>query len=296
MRVFFLSLIIVAAISVVPAQTREAAIEKFKTLDKPQKDASLEQTILAPAKEDIELAAREGAGVFRILPRETYDKGIFTIRGGGAFYSFYFNIPDYGYGVDLGLEMDRLRVGFAGPNHGLIKDLGEYPLNAVESDAVVPLLIDYQTKTDLESAYREAEALYNGVKIGNVNFTKQVPVAVGHTFVIRSINYGYSDLLAVFKVARKDVDGSLIIFWKLVKQFDTPDFDKPEKRKQISDLELLAATRGSLNRDIFAGIKADVTGGVTTLRGSVAKKDLPYAVQLANQVGAVKVINLLAIK
>ncbi len=295
MRIFFLSLIIVAAISVAPAQTREAAIEKFKTLDQPQKDASLEQMILAPAKEDIELAAREGAGVFRILPRETYDKGIFTIRGGGAFYSFYFNIPDYGYSSDLGLERDRLWVGFAGANHGLIKDLGEFPLNAVESNAVVPLLIDYQTKTDLESAYREAGALYGGVKIGDANFTKQVPVMVGHTFIIRSINYRYSDLLAAFKITRKDADGSLIIFWKLVKQFDTPAFDKPEK-KQISDPEILAATRRSLDRDIFSGIKAEVTGSVTTLRGSIAKKDLPYAVQLANQAGAVKVINLLAIK
>ena len=37
----------------------------------------------------------------------TIIKDYFSTRGGGAYYSFYLKIPDYGYGSDIMLERDR---------------------------------------------------------------------------------------------------------------------------------------------------------------------------------------------
>jgi hypothetical protein len=299
MRIFCLLLMIFVVFSAAPAQTREAAIETFNSLkQQPLTDASLEQAILAPAKEDLEAAARDGLNVFRILPREKYDRGIFTIRGGGSYYSFYFRIPDYGNSVDLGLEKDYFGVGFAGANHGFIKDLDEFSIDSVESNEAVPVLADYAIKKDIGSIYAEYQALHKGLDIQGISFRRKVPVVVGHTYIIRSVNYMYSDLLAAFKVHRKDTDGSLVIFWKLLRQFDTPLMDNQRREPlNVSDAQILEKTNNWFKQqNIFSGVRANVSGRVTTLTGTVAKKDLAYAVQLANSAGALKVVNALAVK
>lgn len=39
---------------------------------------------------------------------------------------------------------------------------------------------------------------------------------------LRSINFREADTLVALKVYRKDADGSLIIFWKTIKNFEKP--------------------------------------------------------------------------
>lgn len=295
MRYVFILVLLGGLFSGASAQDRQEAIEKFNDLKNQAK--ILEQKILLPDKKDSEIAARENVGVFRILPRETYDTGLFTTRGGGAYYSFYFKIPDYGHGSDIELSQNNFSVGFAGANFGFITDLGDVSLsNSDELRRSANYLLAYKSPTDLAKARVEQQRVgRDGFQIDGVNYRNRIPAVVGHTYAVRSINYEFSDVLAAFNVYRKDADGSLIIFWKLIEQFETPTL-KGSRKTQSSDEKILSQIKSWARPDMFPDIQGEVSGGVVTLRGKIAKNKLAYAVQLANDAGAVKVINLLTIE
>ena len=56
-----------------------------------------------------------------------------------------------------------------------------------------------------------------------------MPIEAGATYVLRSINYSYSDVLVAFKIVRQDIDGSLIIAWKLLNKFPKPACRKQQR-------------------------------------------------------------------
>lgn len=291
MRFFKPSLLLFALSISITAQSRQQAIEKFNDL-KSQAEIQ-EKRILSPDREDVEKARQENVNIFRILPRETYDKGLFTTRGGGAYYSFYFKIPDFGYGSDISLEQNNLSVS----NYGLLADLGEISLNEITKESPsANSIINYQKVKDTNSVYQDFETLhYQELKTNETIFKARLPVTVGHTYLVRSINADYYDILVAFKVQRKDSDGSLVIFWKPIEQFETPHRSTSEKT-QSSDMEILKRTKGWIGSDKFSNVQAEVNNGVVSLRGTVSKENLAYAVQLANSYGATKVINLLTVK
>jgi hypothetical protein len=70
----------------------------------------------------------------------------------------------------------------------------------------------------------------SGFQIGESKYKNRLPPVVDQTYALRSINYGTSDILVAFRVARKnETDGSLIIVWKELKRFP-----KPELKREIN--------------------------------------------------------------
>jgi hypothetical protein len=293
MKPVFAVIIFVLLTSTTFAQSRSEALDKFNGLK--QTVAALERIVLAPDKEDIEAAAKENVNVFRILPRETYDNSFSSIRGGGAYYSFYFRIPDYGYGSDIGLEQDYLSTRVSGGN-GLMADLGEVPLREITlGNKAVHNLMNYQNVRYADSG-RDTSLLGTvGLKLDQTTFKYRLEPIVGHTYLVRSMSYGYYDVLVAFRLYRKDTDGSFVIFWKMLEQFDTPSRDNAA-RVRVADTEILNRTKDLRSRDLFSGVHVDVNEGVATLRGTIAGKNLPYLVQLVNSAGAAKVVNSLDLK
>src|SRR5215468_6056665 len=107
-----------------------------------------EKLYLAPSKEDLEAFAKfleqPDTGLIRLLPREKYD-GKFSIRGGGAYYSFTRLAHEYGYSSDIELQYGKFSVGFAGYNFGLFIPLGDLPLEAVTlENPGVKAMAEYQ--------------------------------------------------------------------------------------------------------------------------------------------------------
>ncbi len=276
MRIFVIIFFLLVSLSAVLAQNRGQAVEEFNNLRK--QGENYEKIILSLTKEDIEKAGQENASVFRILPRETYDKGLFITKGGGAFYSFYYKIPDYGQGSDIMLEQDR----FSTSDVGLMIDLGEVPLNDITKESQsADGLINYQSVKNTNSVYQDFLMFrYEGLKNKGGFFTSWLPALTGHTYVIRSMREDFYDVLIAFKVQRKDTDGSLVIFWKLLEQFDTPKREDSQKAK-LTDAEILKNTQGWLRSEYFSGVRAEVNNSVTSLRGTIAKDKLAYAIQLA---------------
>ena len=216
-----ISIILLFFVSSIVAQelTREQNLQKIDELNNQIK--TLENDVISPSAKDLKQAQKDGFSVFRIMPREKYDHKL-TINGGGAYYSFARKASDYGQGSDIELSQDNLSVGFAGANYGFIYDLGETSLADVSNDSVgVNFLINYKPPTN-EPEIRVEQHKAHEYETDGILFKRRVPNIVGHTYILRSINFHRSDILVAFKVHRKDTDGSLIIFWKLIKNFEKP--------------------------------------------------------------------------
>jgi len=199
--------------------TQEQKLEKINLL-RSQIDI-FEKNILLPTENDVKEAEKQGFSVFRIMPRETYDNKL-TIRGGGAYYSFTRKTHEYGYGSDIELQQGNLSVGFAGADYGFINDLGAIPLADVTKETNAAIFLAGYKPPTIESEVRSEQKKARNYEAEGITYKENVPAIVGNTYIFRSINFGNSDVLVALRIHRKDTDGSLIIFWKMIENFEKP--------------------------------------------------------------------------
>ena|SRR5437870_4179190 len=191
--------------------------------------AALEKKFLAPSQEDraiyAEFLAQPDTGLIRLLPRETFDRDDkVTIRGGGAYYSFALLTHAYGRGSDIELQLNRLSVGFAGFDYGLLAKAGNGPLDEVTFEhPSVRALAKYKAATTESDARLEHRRFGAGASIDGITIGSYLPVEINSNYVLRSINYSDSDVLVALRVIGKDEDGSVAILWKLLKRFPKPE-------------------------------------------------------------------------
>lgn len=227
MRIVLLSFFIAVLFSTIPAQTHQQALEEFAKLkqkieDIKKESAEIEKIILQPDKTDLTAAAQENVNVFRILPREKYDNNGFKVRGGGAYYSFSNQSHSYDSTPQISLEQNYLQVGFYGASYGFLTDLGEIQLAKIDTKTKgVNLLANYQPPLEETKARMEKDKAKNFV-VENITYKRRLPAVVGNSYVLRAISYDEADVLVAFKIYRQDADGSLIIFWKLLENFEKP--------------------------------------------------------------------------
>lgn len=224
---FIVSLSITSIIAFAQTESRDDVIKQIET--KRAELSALEKKLLAPAEEDrAALAGFLGSrdkGLIRLLPREVYDKETtLTIRGGGSYYSFVNLTHAYGRGSDIALEQGFLSVGFAGANYGMLINLGDVPLEEINTEhPSVQFLSAYNTVLEEPQARVEQRRFSSGTKVDGLMYSRRVRAQVKATYVVRSINYSDSDVLVAFRVIRKDTDGSLIIAWKMLQEYPIPD-------------------------------------------------------------------------
>ena len=233
MKKIFSATLFVAFVIIIPfnalgqSDSRDEVLKQIQA--KRAELATLEKKFLSPSDED-KAAYREyldhrDRGLIRLLPRESYDKeSIMTVRGGGAYYSFTRLTHAYGYGSDLSLEQGFLQVGFAGADYGMLLNIGDVPLEDISVEhPKVKFLSEYVAVLEEPQARVEQRRFGAGTIIDGVNYSRRVRAQVKNTYVVRSVNYSESDVLVAFRIIRKDDDGSLIIAWKMLKEFPIPD-------------------------------------------------------------------------
>jgi len=194
----------------------------------------LEQKVLAVADSDREKSAsflsQPQTGIIRLMPRETYDgnaKRALAIRGGGAYYSFGRKTHEYGYGSDIELQREHLSVGFAGADYGLLLNLGDISLEQVANDHVATrALLDYTPPVREAEVRAEHRKLWQGIELSGFTFKSSIPAKVGDTYLLRSISIDESDTVVVFRIVRKDTDGSIILIYKVLKTFPKPKMER----------------------------------------------------------------------
>src|SRR2546423_12385573 len=212
------------------SESRENLLKQIET--KRSELSNLEKKLLAPSDEDqaafSDFLKQDNTGLIRLLPREKYDstpqKETLTIRGGGAYYSFVRLTHAYGYGSDIELAQGYLSVGFAGADYGVIAKVSNADIDEISIEHPSAFfLANYKAATEEPAARLEWKRFGSGVTIDGIVYAHRVKAEPGMTYVLRSIDYGNSDLLVAVKVVRQDTDGSLIIAWKLLKKFPKPE-------------------------------------------------------------------------
>jgi len=293
MRFTFNSLIVVLFLGLaVTAQelTRAQKMQKINELNNQIK--ILEKDLITPDAKDLKQAQMESFNAFRLMPREKYD-GKLAIRGGGAYYSFAQKTAKYGNGSDIELSQNYLSVGFAGADYGFIYDLGEMPLAAVTRETNgANFLAAYNPPTN-ESEIRIEQRKAQSYEANGILYKNRVPGVVGHTYILRSINFDRSDVLVAFKIFRKDTDGSLIVFWKNIVNFEAPRFERnqavidslqtSESKAETIDYETLNSVQNAFVQNGLFNVSVEATHKMITLRGTVPKGKMAEAMKIAQE-------------
>jgi len=211
------------------SRDRAALIKEIDGLREQLKQKELE--FLAPAPEDhtrfAEFLLQPNTGLGRLLPREKYRERL-SVREGGAYYSFTTQSNSYDSDSQIGLEQDYLNTGFAGANFGFIASIGDVPIESIGlENQSVQYLADLIVPTVEPEAREQQRRSSAGIIVGTQKYKGRVPVLVGGSYVLRSVNYGRSDVLVAFHVVRQDDDGSLILVWKKLRVFPLPDLTRP---------------------------------------------------------------------
>lgn len=174
-------------------------------------------------------------GLIRLLPREAFESETNHARkksissGGGAYYSFGNRTHAIGFGSDLGFDHNNLSVGFGGFDYGMMTSIGDTPLDQITlADIRTRQIAAYRpprTQTAAREEYRRTKST-EGMTFDGLPYHSRLPVQENSTHLLRSISYRRSDVLVAFRLVRKETDGSLIIAWKLLKQYPTPGLER----------------------------------------------------------------------
>jgi hypothetical protein len=185
----------------------------------------------------------------------------FGINGGGAYFSFYYRTHEYGRGSDIELnrrvtrpdvefygDHDKLRpdlnegvpssgtfkVGFAGADYGMMTDIGDLPLEAINlNNSGLAFLLKYRPPRPEAQARCEFRRFRAGVVDADGRlFKNELPIKTGDTYLLRSIVYDRYDVLVAIQVVRQESDGSVTFAWQLLKKFDRTDLQRVENLNQ----------------------------------------------------------------
>jgi len=223
-----LMFLIFSANASMQAQTLDRSQLQGKIIALRSELKSYEDQLLSPSPADLEAHAeflgQPQTGLIRLLPREVFDKPEkMTIRGGGAYYSFTRLKHEYGYGSDLELSRDEFSVGFAGADYGMIAVLNDASIDSVTlGHPAAQFLAAHKPPVNIADARVEYRRIGEGTIVNGVTYKSRAPVIAGKTYLLRSINYDTSDVLVCFQAIRKDEDGSWILAWRLLKEYEKP--------------------------------------------------------------------------
>jgi hypothetical protein len=289
------SLFLFVSITAAQELTREQKLQKIDELNNQIK--TLENDVISPSAKDLKQAQKDGFSVFRIMPREKYDRKL-TISGGGAYFSFARKTSEYGQGSDIELSQGYLSVGFAGADYGFIYDLGETSLADVSDDSGgVTFLINYKPPTN-EPVIRIEQRKDHEYESDGILYKRRLPGIVGHTYILRSILFDRYDVLVALKIHRKDTDGSLVIFWKLIKNFEMPKLERSKivvnAGETTVDSETANAVQKALIEKSLFNVSVEANNKEVILRGIIPKGKMADAVRIRQETAKRRVRNELA--
>jgi hypothetical protein len=222
----------------------DADVDRAKVLDElvelRKKMIPLEHNLIAPAKEDLDsyshFLKEQNTGLARLFPQNNSgnEKQPLLLSGGGSYYQFKDRTNEYGYNnrdSDIRYSTTNqptFSVGFAGVNFGFFAQLGKTDIRQInETNPSVSFALSYPTMNGQDEPAWRAEQTkwaYTGVVINDgVLFKGTTEAIVGMSYVVRSVKESDYDIVAIFQVIRRDpTDGSLVIAWKILKEFEKP--------------------------------------------------------------------------
>ena len=171
-----------------------------------------------------------------------------------SFYSFRKN--DYVDRVfqDIGYKGDYIATdGFF--SQGILVSLGDVAIDKIGlTDPGLSYLVNFKPQIDVEAANKVSSQLISGVKSEGYTYTRFVHAKADTTYALRVIAYKSdgsrpnnsrtlpqdemkfqsvasdkrADVIAVFRIIRKDADGNATIVWKRLSMNDAPKLKFPK--------------------------------------------------------------------
>jgi hypothetical protein len=172
----------------------------------------------------------------RILPKNApeFAERDKAMRGGGAFFSFVRDDHEYGSGSDIGLDHNAFNVGFAGADYGFLLNAGAIdvaelgklssePPKGIDSSRqdAWKFMWTYAPPQDITDIRKEQKRS-DGFSVGGANLARNAIVAKGNLYLLRSVLIRQSDVLVALLVTDVLDDGSVVIAWRTLRNFDTP--------------------------------------------------------------------------
>lgn len=193
----------------------------------------LTKGLLAPSAQDIAgnstFLQQKDTGLMKLLRSEIPDQTAkrVKVRGGGAYFSFFYLSHDNIYGSDIQLDQNMLSVSFAGSDYGILTDLGDVSLVDVSvDDSRAAFIATYKPARSSLDLRCETQRFHDGVSMNGSLYSLSLPVKVNSTYLLRSIKYYRSDLLVGFRIIAQESDGSVTILWKVLKQYWRPALER----------------------------------------------------------------------
>jgi hypothetical protein len=250
--------------AVAQSQSRSKLKDEISALIKQLREK--EKLILDTSEEDrapfAEFLKQPKTGLIRLYPRAQHNR-LLTISGSGAYYSFARLTHEYGYGSDIELLLVPRRnedswyqasqrrldfehqvsssteilepafmTGFAGADYGFLVHLGKVQLDKVTLEHEgVKFLASYVPPSAEPEARAEFQRARSGINKAGFGYKSTLPVLANNTYVLRSINYRRSDVLVALRVVRMEGDASVLLLWKLLKRFSTPELVQADPPK-----------------------------------------------------------------
>jgi hypothetical protein len=191
------------------------------------------------AKQFLEVSSQPDAGVVRLQVPSADDlvnkQREAISRGGGTYYSFVRRTNEYGYGSDIEYTSGMFKTGFAGADYGFFLYLGSHtaedfiklgsepPPSWLPEDRIAAwnYMWSYRPPTDIKEVRLE-QAKSRGFVVDGARLSETVGVGAGSLYLLRSINIDHSDILVAIYCVNILSDRSIIILYRILKQFDTP--------------------------------------------------------------------------
>jgi hypothetical protein len=219
---------------------------------------------LQPNPQDLQKYAQfldqSRTGIFRLMPDIGCTENINVIKADAACLNFipessYYSFREKEHTIEMLADI-RLRNGFLISDgimaQGFLVHLGEIELEKIApQSAGVEFLSNYSPDTESAEAQKDYLLMMRGVKVGNYEYKKALPIIENGTYALRVIAYkgsvyrafrGYRfdvlfgdkriDLTIAFRVIRKEQDGGITLLWKELARREAPRLIFPKRRQK----------------------------------------------------------------
>ncbi len=198
-------------------------------------------------------------GIFRLMSDIGCTENVNIIKADEICLNFipessYYSFREKEYTIEMLADL-RLKNGYLISDgilsQGILVNLGELDLEKVfgENDGL-KFLSSFSPDPQSTAAQKQYIQLIQGVKVGNYEYKKVLPIIENATYALRVIAYrgnvfrifrGFRfdlldgdkriDLTLAFRVIRKEKDGSVTLLWKEIERKDAPRIRFPKRRK-----------------------------------------------------------------
>jgi hypothetical protein len=218
---------------------------------------------LQPNAQDLSKYARfleqPRTGIFRLMPDLGCTENINVIRADAVCLNFipessYYSFREKEHTIEMLADI-RLRNGFLISDgilsQGILVHLGEIELETVAARSEgLEFLSNYVPNAQGNEAQKQFIQMIRGVKVGDYEYKKALPMIENATYALRVVAYkgsifrsfrGYRfdvlfgdkriDLTIAFRVIRKESDGGVTLLWKEIERREAPRLVFPKRGK-----------------------------------------------------------------